>query len=153
MLLKALNEDLSGNPFFNAKCAQNGDGVIIDPTKNRTQYQSCAFIIVGLTNAFQPRIFQVDSSWWILGIHEHHKDLISYSECANSTGLPIVTQHTRENVRHIGSYYSFIKEDSRISSTPGLESFELKYENSQLDNILPNGGLDQGYRTAHVVER
>ena len=141
--LQALNEEISGDPFINAKWAQYGDGVIINPTTNRIQYKSCLYIIEGLTKAFQCRIVQADGAWWILGIHEHHKDIITYSQCANSTGLPVVTQHARDSVRHIGSDYSFVKEDSKISSTPGLGSFEITYENSQLENILPNGGLDQ----------
>ncbi|MGN5953730.1 hypothetical protein ACP6L2_03855 [Sphingobacterium lactis] len=141
--LRALNETISGEPFQSLRWAQYGDGILVNTATERIKYQSCGYIIEGLTKALQCRMFQSDGAWWVLGINEQLKDVLHYYECTNKIGLPIVTEHSRNSSKIIGNLeYPWIKEDTVISNYNGKSSIVVKYDQNQSDNILPNGGLD-----------
>ncbi|MVZ62149.1 hypothetical protein [Sphingobacterium humi] len=141
--IEAINTSISGEPFQNLRWSQFGDGFLVNTTTGNMRYQSCKYIVEGLTKALQCRIVQADGAWWVIGIKEHLADVIAYRECANSTGLPVITEHTRDSLRVVGEDYKFINEDAVLTATAANKSVTVTYEHNQLANILPNGGLEQ----------
>lgn len=141
--IEAINTDLTGDPFQKLRWSQYGDGIIIDNTTGLTEYKNCNYILDGLAKALQSRVVQADGAWWILGVNEQFKETLDYYECANATGLPVVTEHTRASVQHIGTDYEFINNDARLLANKACSKVHVLYNHDQFENILPNGGLDQ----------
>lgn len=130
--------------FEGAIWSANGQGYYTLNVKTGVYtWVDCFYIIEGLTQALQCRIVQDDGAWWVLGIKESLQDIIAYKECANYTGTPIITTHTREISKTIGNEYISINNDSVFTVSPALKTVTSIYEHKQRQNILPNGGQDE----------
>lgn len=141
--VEAVQAEISGDAFMNAPWSVNGEGFYATDIKTGDPiYANCGYILEGLTQALQCRIVQADGAWWFIGLKESLADVISYKECANVTGLPVVTEHTRASVQHIGTDYQFINNDAVLTVVPALSKVDVVYTHGQRDNILPNGGQD-----------
>jgi len=141
--VEALETAISGDAFEKAIWSANGDGFAsINIKTGEYIRKDCKYIIEGLTKALKCRVFQADGAWWVLGIKESLADVVAYRECALSTGLPVITEHTRDCKKHIGGEYKFVMEDSLLTIKPALSEVVVTYDHEQRENILPNGGQD-----------
>jgi len=141
--VEALESAISGDAFEKAVWSAYGEGFASMNIKTG-QYnrKDCRYIIEGLTKALKCRVLQADGAWWILGIKESLADVVNYRECALSTGIPVITEHSRNCKKHIGGEYKFVMEDSLLTIKPALSEVVATYDHEQRDNILPNGGQD-----------
>ena len=141
--VEAIQTEIAGDAFEHARWSPYGEGFSVTNIKTgETIYHTCGYIIEGITKALKCRIFQADGAWWVLGVKESLADVIAYRECANATGLPVITEHTRNSVRDIGSQYRVLGEDAVITVKPALSEVNVTYTHNQRENILPNGGQD-----------
>lgn len=141
--VSAIAEEISGDAFVNALWSADDEGYMsIDIKTEEIIYKDCNYIIEGLSKALQCRVVQDGGAWWIIGINEHASDVISYKECVLSTGIPVITEHTRDSVQTIGDYYGLIHNDAAMTVSPALGRVTVIYDQDHRDNIIPNGGQD-----------
>lgn len=142
--VQAVQAEISGDAMQNIFWSADGSGYSsYNPATEVYTFQNCLYVVEGLTKALQARIVQADGAWWIIGIKEHLNDVIDYYECATTSGVPIVTAHTRASVNHIGTDYKFINEDAILTVKPALGKAIVTYDHDQRNNIIPNGSFDE----------
>lgn len=100
------------------------------------------YIIEGIVKSFGCRIFQWDGAWHIMRSTDIVYGTFTYNECNATLGTPTITTHTVDINKSIGTDYPFISEDAILTVKPGLKRVDVRYEHSQLENILPNGNMD-----------
>lgn len=132
-----------------------GDGFVagyyIDPTTGEQLpiYQNCRYIVEGLVKAFGARIFQDDGAWHIMRNTDIIDGTFTYKECDATLGLPTITQHTVDINRLVnrrgaaGGDYKYIREDALVTVKPALGKIDVRYDQDQRENIIPNGSFDQ----------
>lgn len=143
--LTNINPELAGDAFEKLIWSARGEGFSQpDPSDpvNKSIYKSCEYIIEGIAKALQCRVFQADGAWWVVDIMNSIEDVLSFKECINSTGIPIISEYSNWIVREIGSDYPFIREDGIITVKPALSQASVTYQQDQRENILPNGNMD-----------
>ncbi|MCY4781715.1 hypothetical protein ORI89_18840, partial [Sphingobacterium sp. UT-1RO-CII-1] len=134
---------INGDPLTKLNWGIDDDAFsYFDVEKEIYIYNNCNFIIEGITQALQARIVQIDGAWWILDLRKSLGDTLSYLECANTTGTPVITTGTRNNKRIVGTDYTFKNEDAVVTTKPALSKVNVRYKQTQNQNILPNGDMD-----------
>lgn len=104
---------------------------------------SCGYILTGLLQAFQCRIFQAEGKWVIRRINDYVTGTFTYRQIGADLG-PMTVSVGNENVlKQIGrSGYPFTAEDQLITSQQGLKTSRVTYNANVRQNILPNGSQD-----------
>lgn len=125
---------VNGEGFSSYQTTSTGESVITE---------TCEYILTGLLQCMQCRIYQENGMWIIRRVPEYIRGNINYKQIAGNVGIMIVQQATQNIVKHIGrSGYRFIREDAIKTVKPGLKSCKVTYNFNKRDNILPNGNQD-----------
>lgn len=127
--------------------AANGEGFSsyqTSSTGDAATTETCEYILTGLLQSMQCRIYQENGMWIIRRIPEYVRGNISYKQIAGDLGIMVVQEATQNVLKHIGRSggYRFINEDAIKTVKPGLKSCTVTYNFNKRDNILPNGSQD-----------
>lgn len=127
--------------------AANGEGFNsyqTNSTGDAVTTETCEYILTGLLQCMQCRIYQENGMWIIRRIPEYIRGSINYKQITGDLGIMTVQEATQNITKHIGRSggYRFIQEDAVKTVKPGLKSCKVTYNFNKRDNILPNGSQD-----------
>jgi hypothetical protein len=114
------------------------------------QRKDCMFILSNMLRSMQCRIIQSEGYWTIYRINDLIDDagnLVIFKNISGLTGFTIMDSDyyiplKTINDNHTASDYKFIEDDHVITVMPALKRVITTYEQTQRDNILPNGNMD-----------
>jgi hypothetical protein len=104
---------------------------------------SCEYILKGMLESMQCRIFQDNGMWVIRRVPDTISGAFTYKQIAADLG-PMTVESTTENIiKHIGvSGYRMVEEDATLLVKPGFKTCKVTYNANVRENILPNGSQD-----------
>lgn len=123
----------------------NGEGYIENIAADGTRvYKNCEYILRGLLEACQCRIYQAGGRWNIRRIPDIASGYVVYKQIPATLNTRLEVQEARELMtKHIGrSGYPFVNEDQIETNSPGIKRAVVTYDGGARDNILPNGNFD-----------
>lgn len=126
---------VNGEGFSSYQTTTSGDAAIT---------QTCEYILTGLLQSMQSRIYQENGMWVIRRVPDYIRGNITYKQIAGDLGIMAVQTATQNVLKHIGRSggYRFVNEDAVKTVKPGLKSCTVTYNFNKRDNILPNGSQD-----------
>jgi hypothetical protein len=105
--------------------------------------QTCEYILKGLLQAMQCRIFQDNGMWIIRRVPDIVTGSIVYKQISATLGVFDIQESTQSFLRHIGiTGYRMVQEDAIITVRPGFKTCKVTYNANVRENIVPNGGQD-----------
>lgn len=124
--------DLQG--FNSYQTTDNGDAVTV---------KTCDYILTGILQAFQCRIYQSDGLWIIERIPDIVSGIVKYKQIAADLNMMVV-QTANNNLNNIigRNGFPFTAEDAVLTVKPGISSCTVTYTANVRDNIIPNGNQD-----------
>lgn len=134
-----------GEGFLSYQSGQDGD--------SPGPAQSCDYILTGILQSMQCRIYQADGRWNIRRIPDIvSRNVIPYSQISGDVGVMIVMSGTENILSQIGrSGFGFLNTDAIKTNKPGIKSCTVTYTANVRQNILPNGNQDLIYYPEIVV--
>jgi len=123
----------SGEAFTSYQSSTNDSG----------PQQTCEYILKGMLQSMQCRIFQDNGMWIIRRVPNYVTGSFDYKQIAGDLGVMTVYSGTQNINNHIGiSGYRMVEEDAVLLVKPGFKSCTVTYNANVRENILPNGGQD-----------
>lgn len=110
--------------------------------------KDCMYILEGMLRSMQMRIVQVDGLWTIYRINDMIDDAGGYVGFKNLTGLDTFEIMNSDYFVPLQSIsddrdnFKVTQNDGTFMNKPAFKRVVTKYEQSQRDNILPNGNMD-----------
>jgi hypothetical protein len=105
--------------------------------------QTCGYILRGMLQAMQCRIFQSGGRWVIRRVNDVIAGIISYKEIPATLGVMALQSGTQNLAKRIGrTGYRFVNENAVITVKQGIKSFKTTYAANIRSNIIPNGNYD-----------
>lgn len=106
--------------------------------------QKCDYILEGMLEAMQCRIYQSDGRWNIRRIPDAvSRNSVPYKQITGDTGQMTIQSGTEMLTNLIGrSGFPFIAEDALLTTKAGLKSSTVTYNANIRNNLLPNGNQD-----------
>lgn len=107
--------------------------------------KSCLYILENMLRSFQCRIYQYKGMWKIDRVNDITTGEYRYHEIgATLDGFDVQYNILTNVLKNIGSggNYSFIEEDAILTVLPPLNEVKTTYDQTQRENILPNGNMD-----------
>ena len=103
--------------------------------------RSCLWVLRGLLESLQLRIYQVGGKWAIERVNDVASGEYFWKEITEprGTGTPVLTT----GVINTETEYPFIYENHSMTIKPALTGAEVTYDYTQRDNVLPNGGFEE----------
>lgn len=106
-------------------------------------YQTCEYILKGILEAIQCRIYQAKGKWIIRRVNDIIANTINYKEISADFGIMNVISGTEHISKRMGrGGYRFISENAVLTNKQGLKSFKTTYAANIRTNIIPNGNFD-----------
>lgn len=123
----------SGEAFTSYQSSSNDSGPKV----------TCEYILKGMLQAMQCRIFQDNGMWMITRVPDTVSGSIIYHQIAGDLGIMAVNTATQSISGHIGmGGFRMVEEDAILTVIPGLKTCKVTYNANTRENILPNGGQD-----------
>lgn len=105
--------------------------------------QSCGYILKGILQSAQCRIYQSKGKWIIRRVNDMVAGSIPYKEIAADLGIMTIVSGTENLSKRIGrGQYRFINENAILTNVQGFKSFKTTYTANIRTNIIPNGNFD-----------
>lgn len=105
--------------------------------------QNCEYILAGILQAMQCRIYQAKGKWIIRRVNDIITNTIPYKEISAGLGIMNVISGHEGLFKRIGrGGYRFISENAVLTNVQGLKSFKSIYTANIRTNIIPNGNFD-----------
>lgn len=114
-----------------------------DVTNNPSgENRSCLWVLRGMLEMFQMRIYQVAGKWEIERVNDIASGTYFWKEITEPRGasVPILTSGLEENKQQEPF---FINENYSMTIQPALTNTEVTYDYTARENKLPNGGFDE----------
>lgn len=105
--------------------------------------QTCGYILSGILQACQCRIYQSNGKWYIRRVLDILVPSIPFKEIPGTLGIMVIQSGFESLAKRIGrGGYRFINENGVLTVVQGLKSFKTTYTAAVRTNILPNGNFD-----------
>jgi len=105
--------------------------------------KSCGYILKGMLESMQCRIYQENGRWNIRRVNDVTKGFIQYKQIAGDLGVMTVQSGNENLLNQIGRKgYRFVNEDAIMTTVPGIKTSRVTYKANVRNNIVPNGSQD-----------